>query len=188
MAATLIIAVPTGIKVFSWIATLWNGRIQFKTPMMFSLGFLSMFVIGGITGVFNGSFALDLQVQDTYWIVAHLHYVLFGGTVLGVFAAIYFFFPTMSGRMYDERLGHVHFWFTFVGMNITYFPLHWIGLLGLPRRVYELQFFELADTYTWVTQMSMVGSMIMGFGMLFFFYNMLRSMRHGEVAPENPWE
>jgi len=186
MAATLIIAVPTGVKVFSWIATLWNGRIQFKTPMMFSLGFLTLFVIGGITGVFNGSFALDLQVQDTYWIVAHLHYVLFGGTVMGVFAAMYFFFPTMTGRMYGERLGHVHFWFTFVGMNLTYFPLHYVGLLGMPRRIYELSSYP--ELFTQVTQLSLVGSMIMGFGMLFFFYNMMNSVRHGEKAPENPWE
>ena len=186
MVATLIIAVPTGIKVFSWIATLWNGRIQFKTPMMFCLGFLVLFVIGGITGVFNGSFALDLQVQDTYWIVAHLHYVLFGGTVMGVFAAIYFFFPTMTGRMYNEKLGHIHFWFTFVGMNLTYFPLHYVGLLGMPRRVYELSGYP--EIFTTVTQWSMIGSFILSIGMLFFFYNILHNMKHGEVAPENPWE
>jgi cytochrome c oxidase subunit 1 len=183
MIATLIIAVPTGIKVFSWVATLWNGRIQFKTPMLFSLGFIAMFVIGGITGVFQGSIPLDLQVQDTYWIVGHLHYVLFGGTVLGTFAAIYFFFPDMSGRMYSERLGKAHFWLTFIGFNLTYFVMHIQGLEGMPRRI-----FDPPSEFIPLTQFSAVGSMVLGFSQLILFYNLLHSMKHGEPAPENPWE
>jgi len=186
MIATLVIAVPTGIKVFSWIATLWDGEISFRVPMLFSLAFVAMFVIGGITGVFQGSIPLDLQVQDTYWVVGHLHYVLFGGTVLGVFAAMYFFFPTMTGRMYDERLGRVHFWLTFIGLNLTYFVMHIAGLEGLPRRIYELGGFD--ESFTTMTQISLVGSMVLGPAQLFFFYNMLHSWRYGEVAPEDPWE
>jgi cytochrome c oxidase subunit 1 len=184
MAATLVIAVPTGIKVFSWIATLWNGRINLKTPMLFALGFIFLFVIGGITGVFQGSIPLDLQVQDTYWIVAHLHNVLFGGTVMGVFSALYFWFHTFTGRMYNERLGQVHFWLTMIGFFLTYFTMYIVGLDGMPRRIYE----PIEDPHLFWTQVSMVGSFILGGGQLVFFYNLLRSWRHGEPAPENPWE
>jgi cytochrome c oxidase subunit 1 len=183
MVATMIIAVPTGIKVFSWVATMWNGRVQLKTPMLFSLGFISLFVIGGISGVFQASVPLDYQVQDTYWLVAHLHYVLFGGSVMGLFAAVYFWFPTMTGRMYDERLGKAHFALTFVGMNLTYFVMHWLGLLGMPRRVYDP-----APQFLLGNQLSMVGAMVLGGCQLLFFYNMVRSMRHGPKAPADPWE
>ncbi len=184
MIATLVIAVPTGVKVFSWVATLWNGRLNFKTPMLFSLGFISMFVIGGITGVFQGSIPLDLQVQDTYWLVGHLHYVLFGGTTLGIFAAMYFWFPTFTGRMYNETLGKWHFILTFVGFNLTYFVMHIVGLDGMPRRIIE----PLEESHLFWTQFSTVGAIILGSSQLLFFYNMLRSWRHGPPAPADPWE
>jgi cytochrome c oxidase subunit 1 len=179
----MVIAVPTGIKVFSWLATLWNGRLSFRTPMLFSLGFVAMFVIGGITGVFQGSIPLDLQVQDTYWIVGHLHYVLFGGTVLGTFAALYFFYPTITGKMYDERLGKLHFWLTIIGFNLTYFVMHIQGLEGMPRRIYDPP-----SQYIPLTQFSTVGAMILGFSQLILFYNLLRSLKVGPPAPADPWE
>ena len=135
MATTMLIAIPTGIKVFSWLATLWEGRIHFKTPMLFALGFVSMFVIGGLSGIYLGSMPIDIHASDTYFVVAHIHYVLFGGSLFTIFAGIYYWFPKMTGRMYNERLGKIHFWLTFVGFNVTFFPMHWLGLQGMPRRV-----------------------------------------------------
>ncbi len=135
MVTTLVIAVPTGIKVFSWLATLWEGRLHFATPMLFASGFVSMFVIGGLSGIYLGSVPIDIHASDTYFVVAHIHYVLFGGSLFTIFAGIYYWFPKMTGRMYNERLGKIHFWLTFVGFNVTFFPMHWIGLQGMPRRV-----------------------------------------------------
>ena len=136
MVTTLLIAVPTGIKVFSWLATLWEGRIHFKTPMLFAVGFVSMFVIGGLSGIYLGSVPIDIHASDTYFVVAHIHYVLFGGSLFTIFAGIYYWFPKMTGRMYNERLGKIHFWLTFVGFNVTFFPMHWVGPAGnaAPRR------------------------------------------------------
>jgi cytochrome c oxidase subunit 1 len=182
MVATMIIAVPTGIKVFSWIATMWGGHISFKTPMLFALGFLSLFIIGGLSGVFNASVPADIQIHDTYWIVAHLHYVLFGGSTFGIFSAVYFFYPTMTGRMYNETLGKIHFVLTFIGFNLTYFVLHILGLEGMPRRI-----FDPPEQYIFLTQFSTVGAMILGMGQLPFFYNMISSLKRGEIAPEDPW-
>ena len=124
MITTLLIAVPTGIKIFSWLATMWEGKLHFNTPMLFALGFLSMFVIGGLSGVMLGAVPIDIHVSDTYFIVAHIHYVLFGGSVFTIFAGMYYWFPKMTGRMYNERLGKLHFWLTFVGFNLTFFPMH----------------------------------------------------------------
>ena len=135
MVTSMIIAVPTGIKIFSWLATMWEGKLHFRTPMLFALGFLSMFVLGGLSGIFLASVPIDIAASDTYFIVAHIHYVLFGGSVFTIFAGIYYWFPKMTGRMYDERLGKLHFWLTFIGFNGTFFPMHWVGLQGMPRRV-----------------------------------------------------
>ncbi len=135
MISTLLIAVPTGVKVFSWLATLWEGKIHLNTPMLFALGFISMFVIGGLSGIYLASVPIDIHASDTYFIVAHIHYVLFGGSVFTIFAGIYYWFPKMTGRMYNERLGKLHFWITFVAFNVTFFPMHWVGLVGMPRRV-----------------------------------------------------
>ena len=142
MFTTLLIAVPTGIKIFSWLATLWDGKIHFTTPMLFAFGFIVTFTIGGISGVLLGSVPIDIHATDTYFIVAHIHYVLFGGSVFTIFAGIYHWFPKMTGRMYDERLGKLHFWLTFIGFNLTFIPMHWIGMQGMPRRVadYAAQF------------------------------------------------
>ncbi|MDQ3888976.1 MAG: cytochrome c oxidase subunit I [Actinomycetota bacterium] len=182
MVTTLVIAVPTGIKVFSWLATLWEGRIRFTTPMLFASGFVSMFVIGGLSGIFLGAVPIDIHASDTYFVVAHIHYVLFGGSLFTIFAGIYYWFPKMTGRMYDERLGKLHFWLTFVGFNVTFFPMHWIGLQGMPRRVadYDPKFGD------WNLVISMA-SFALGASTLIFLYNLIVSWRRGERAPGNPW-
>ena len=132
---TALIAVPTGVKMFNWMATMWRGSISFATPMLFALGFITMFLIGGISGVILASPPIDFHMQDTYFVVAHLHYVFFGGSVFGIFAATYFWFPKMFGKRLNEKLGKVHFWIHFVGFNLAFFPMHSLGILGMPRRI-----------------------------------------------------
>jgi cytochrome c oxidase subunit I len=182
MVTTMIIAVPTGIKVFSWLATLWEGRIHFKTPMLFALGFVSMFVIGGLSGIYLGSIPIDIHVSDTYFVVAHIHYVLFGGSLFTIYAGFYYWFPKMTGRMYNETLGKIHFWLTFVGFNATFFPMHWIGVRGMPRRVadYDPMFAN------WNLAIS-IASFFLGASTLVFLYNMVVSWKSGAPAPSNPW-
>jgi cytochrome c oxidase subunit I len=182
MATTLLIAVPTGIKVFSWLATMWEGRINFSTPMLFAVGFVSMFVIGGLSGIYLGAVPIDIHVSDTAFVVAHIHYVLFGGSLFTIFAGIYYWFPKMTGRMYDERLGKIHFWLTFVGFNLTFFPMHLIGVQGMPRRVadYAPRF---ADWNLFIS----IASFGLGASTIVFLYNMIWSWRFGPRAPGNPW-
>jgi cytochrome c oxidase subunit 1 len=182
MVTTLVIAVPTGIKVFSWLATLWEGRLHFKTPMLFALGFVSMFVIGGLSGIYLGSIPIDIHASDTYFVVAHIHYVLFGGSLFTIFAGIYYWFPKMTGRMYNERLGKIHFWLTFVGFNVTFFPMHWVGLQGMPRRVADYA----PEFGNWNMVIS-IASFGLGASTIVFLYNMIVSWRRGEPAPGNPW-
>ena len=182
MVTTLVIAVPTGIKVFSWLATLWEGRLHFKTPMLFALGFVSMFVIGGLSGIYLGSVPVDIHASDTYFVVAHIHYVLFGGSLFTIFAGIYYWFPKMTGRMYNERLGQIHFWLTFVGFNVTFFPMHWVGLQGMPRRVADYA----PEFGNWNLVIS-IASFGLGASTIVFLYNMIVSWRRGEPAPANPW-
>jgi cytochrome c oxidase subunit I len=182
MITTLLIAVPTGIKVFSWLATTWEGRINFSTPMLWALGFVSQFVIGGLSGIFLGAVPIDIHASDSYFIVAHIHYVLLGGSLFTIFAGIYYWFPKMTGRMYDERLGKLHFWVTFIAFNATFFPMHIVGIQGQPRRVYtyEDQFGE------WNLFIS-ISSFVLGVSFLVFVYNMLVSWIRGPRAPGNPW-
>src|SRR5204862_1838097 len=133
---TMLVAVPTGVKIFNWVATMWGGSINLKSPLLFAIAFISMFIIGGLSGVMHASPPTDLQQTDTYFIVAHFHYVLFGGSIMGLFAGIYYWFPKMSGRLMNETLGKCHFWLTQIGFNLTFLPMHWTGMLGMPRRVY----------------------------------------------------
>ena len=183
MVASMVIAVPTAIKIFNWLATLWRGNIHFDTAMLFALGFVSVFTIGGLSGIFLAAFPIDWQAHDTYYVVAHLHYVLFGGSILGILAGLHYWWPKMFGRLLGERLGKASFWFTFVGMNLTFFPMHMIGLLGMPRRVYTYEEEGLLEGYNLV---STIGSYVMGVGILLFLVNAWRS-RKGPRAGNDPW-
>ncbi|MFZ0342314.1 MAG: cytochrome c oxidase subunit I, partial [Gaiellaceae bacterium] len=182
MITTLLIAIPTGIKIFSWLATIWGGKLHLRTPMLFALGFLSMFVIGGLSGVMLGAVPIDIHVSQTYFIVAHIHYVLFGGSVFTIFAGIYYWFPKMTGRMYNEKLGKLHFWLTFVGFNLTFFPMHILGTEGMPRRVADY-LPKFADLNMFIS----LASFGLGVSTIVFLYNMITSWRFGEIAPANPW-
>jgi cytochrome c oxidase subunit 1 len=182
MITTLLIAVPTGIKVFSWLATLWEGKIRFNTPMLFALGFVSMFVIGGLSGIYLGAVPIDIATSDTYFVVAHIHYVLLGGSLFTILAGIYYWFPKMTGRMYDERLGKIHFWITFVAFNATFFPMHWVGIQGMPRRVADY-----VDRFADLNFFISVSSFVLGASFVLFLYNMISSWARGAPAPGNPW-
>jgi cytochrome c oxidase subunit 1 len=182
MVTTAIIAVPTGIKIFSWLATLWRGVLHLDTPMLFALGFLTMFTLGGISGVMLAMIPLTIHVSDTYFIVAHIHYVLFGGSLFTIFAGVYYWFPKMTGRMYDETLGKLHFWATFVFFNLTFAPMHLIGVQGMPRRVYDY-----ADKFAGWNLFISICSFVLGLSTLVFAYNMVASWRGGPRAVANPW-
>ena len=183
-AATMLIAIPTGVKIFNWIATMWGGQIRLATPMLFSISFIMLFTIGGISGVMHASPPTDLQQTDTYFVVAHFHYVLFGGGMMGIFSAIYYWWPKVFGRLLNEALGKWHFWLAFLGMNLTFFPMHFIGMLGMPRRVYTY------GPELGLEQMNLVatiGAFILGMSTLFLIYNIWHTARHGERATKNPW-
>ncbi len=182
---TMMIAVPTGIKVFNWMGTMWGGSLNLKTPMLFAIAFVSMFVIGGISGVMHAIAASDAQQQDTYFIVAHIHYVLFGGAIFAVLAGVYYWFPKLTGRMYDEKLGQIHFWLMFVGQNVTFFPMHFTGLDGMPRRIYTYYSGMGWDFWNLV---STLGAFMLAIGFLFFIYNMWKSWTKGELAGADPWD
>jgi cytochrome c oxidase subunit 1 len=182
MITTMLIAVPTGIKIFSWLATLWKGVLELSTPMLFSLGFITMFTLGGISGIMLAIIPIDIHVSDTYFVVAHLHYVLFGGSMFTIFAGIYYWFPKMTGRMYDERLGQVHFWLTFIGFNATFGPMHWLGLEGMPRRVADY-----AERFAGWNLFVSISAGLLGISTLVFVYNMIVSWKFGPPAPGNPW-
>ncbi len=181
-AATMVIAVPTGIKIFSWIATMWGGSLTFKTPMTWAIGFIFMFTVGGVTGVVLANGGVDDYMQDTYYVVAHFHYVLSLGAVFSLFAGFYYWFPKMSGKMYNEFLGQLHFWVFFAGVNVLFFPMHFLGLQGMPRR-----YPDYPDAYAFFNKMATDGYFLMALGMLIFFVNILWSLAAGKKAPDNPW-
>ena len=184
MIASMIIAVPTGMKIFNWLATLWRGNLHFDTPMLFALGFLSVFVIGGLSGIYLAAFPIDWQVHDTYFVVAHFHYVLFGGAVFAIFAGLFYWWPKMFGRLLDEKLGKWHFWTLFVGFNLAFFPQHLLGLEGMPRRVYTYS----DESWEGYNLASTIGSYVMGLAILFFIVNVWRTSRSGPRIGNDPWQ
>jgi cytochrome c oxidase subunit 1 len=184
MISSMTIAVPTGVKIFNWLATIWRGSIHFDTPMLFSLGFIGVFTIGGLSGIFLASFPVDWQVTDTYYVVAHLHYVLFGGSVFGIFAGLHYWWPKMFGRMLSEDLGKACFWLMLVGFNVTFMPQHFLGLLGMQRRIYTYNHGGLWEAYNLT---STIGSGILAMGVLVFFVNVAVTSRTGRRAGNDPW-
>jgi len=182
---TMLIAVPTGVKIFNWIGTMWRGSVTFETPIVFALGFLISFVFGGLTGVILASPPLDFHVSDSYFVVAHFHYVVFGTVVFAMFAGFYFWWPKFTGKMLNESLGHVHFWILFVGFHMTFLIQHWLGVMGMPRR-YATYLPE--DGFTWMNQLSTVGSVLLALSMIPFFLNVYLTARNGQkVTVNDPW-
>tara|TARA_R110000868_G_scaffold134793_3_gene347030 strand:- start:1950 stop:3431 length:1482 start_codon:yes stop_codon:yes gene_type:complete len=181
-AATMVIAVPTGIKIFSWIATMWGGSLRFTTPMIWAIGFIFLFTVGGVTGVVLANAGVDHSMHDTYYVVAHFHYVLSLGAVFAIFAGFYYWFPKMSGRMISEGLGKLHFWVTFIGVNITFFPMHFVGLAGMPRRIPDYP-----DAYAGWNMVSTYGSYISSVGVLIFLFALVKAFSTGPKAADNPW-
>ena len=184
-ASTMLIAVPTGVKIFNWIATLWKGSIVFKTPLLFASALPALFVIGGISGVILAVFPVDWQLHDTYFVVAHLHYVLVGGSVFAIFAGIYYWFPKITGRMLSESLGKSSFWLMFIGFHVTFLIQHSAGLDGMPRRVYEYPDIGNLHIYNLI---STIGSFIFALGILITIINIARSLRNGRIAGPDPWK
>ncbi len=183
MYATTLIAVPTGVKVFNWVATMYKGSLTFETPMLFACGFLFLFTMGGFTGLVLSITPIDVQLHDTYYVVAHFHYVMVAGALFSAFAGIYFWLPKWTGHMYNEKLGKIHFWLSFVFFNVTFFPQHFLGMAGMPRRIpdYALQFADF-------NMMSSIGAFGFGLSQLLFLYVVVTTIRGGEKAPQRPWE
>ncbi|NQV06620.1 cytochrome c oxidase subunit I [bacterium] len=182
---TMFIAVPTGVKIFNWLGTIWGGSLELNTPMLFSLGFIFLFVIGGLSGVTHSIVPADSQQHDSYYVVAHFHYVLFGGAIFGIFSGIYYWFPKVFGKLLNERIGKVNFWLMFIGMNLTFAPMHVLGLNGMPRRTYRYAEGLGLDVWNLVAT---IGSLVLALGIAVFLYNGWRTFRKGEVAGPDPWD
>ena len=185
LASSFSVAVPTFIKIFNWIATLWRGHLNFRAPLLFSLGLIALFVIGGLSGIILAAFPVDYQAHDSYFVVAHLHYVLFGGTVFGLFAGTYYWFPKFTGRMYDERLAQAHFWLLFIGTNLVFFPQHMLGFLGMPRRIYTYETEGIFEHYNLI---STIGTWVVTIALLIFLWNAVKSWRTGPRVGADPWQ
>ena len=182
---TMAIAVPTGVKIFNWLGTMWGGTIEFKTPMLFAIGFVFLFIIGGLSGVMHAIPASDAQQQDTYFIVAHLHYVLFGGAIMAIFGGVYYWFPKVTGKYLNEKIGKINFWLMFMGMNAAFFPMHFLGMDGMPRRVYT---YDADMGWNLWNGVSTAGSLLLAFSILIFIHNVVKSLRKGEIAGSDPWD
>jgi len=183
MFATMLIAVPTAVKVFNWIATMWQGSMTFETPMLFAIGFIFVFTMGGFTGLILAIAPVDIQLQDTYYVVAHFHYVLVAGSLFAIFAGTYFWIPKWTGHMYDETLGKWHFWLSMVFFNMTFFVMHFLGLAGMPRRIpdYALQFADF-------NMIASIGALGFSLTQLIFLVAVIKCIRGGEKAPAKPWD
>lgn len=184
-ATTMLIAIPTGVKIFNWIGTMWSGQLRFTTPMLFAVGLVSQFTIGGLSGVMHAAVPVDAQQNDSYFVIAHFHYVLFGGSMFGLLAAIVYWFPKFTGRLMDERIGKINFWTVFIGFNATFFPMHFLGLEGMPRRYYS--YGEGSGWWFWNVVVSF-GAFFLGASILLFLYNVAHSLLKGEIAGNNPWD
>jgi cytochrome c oxidase subunit 1 len=182
--ATMLIAIPTGVKIFNWIGTIWGGSLQFRTPLYFALGFIAMFIMGGLSGVMHSVAPHDLQQTDTYFVVAHFHYVLFGGAIFALTAGTYYWWPKMFGKMLDERLGRAHFWLMLIGFNLTFFPMHFVGLNGMPRRVYT---YQPGMGFEFLNQLETLGALTLAVAFLVFIVNIVKTTRSAERAPADPW-
>jgi cytochrome c oxidase subunit 1 len=181
-AATLIIAVPTGIKIFSWLATMWGGSLDFKAPMLYAIGFIFLFVVGGVTGVLLANAGIDFAMHDTYYVVAHFHYVMAIAAIFAMFGGYYYWVGKMTGRQYSEPLARIQFWVFFIGVNVLFFPQHFLGLAGMPRRIPDYP-----DAYSGWNMVSSVGALITMIGTLMFFYILWHTARAGRTAAANPW-
>jgi cytochrome c oxidase subunit 1 len=182
VAATMVIAVPTGVKIFSWIATMWGGSIEFKTPMLWAIGFIFLFTLGGVTGVVLSNAGVDRSLHDTYYVIAHFHYTMSLGATFGIFCAWYYWFPKMTGYLYSEFLGKLHFWLTFVGVNMVFFPQHFLGLSGMPRR-----YVDYPDAFAGWNMVSSIGAAISTVGLFVFLYAIADAFLKKRKAADNPW-
>ena len=182
---TMAIAVPTGVKIFNWIGTIWGGSVEMKTPMLFSIGFVALFIVGGLSGVMHSSAPSDAQQQDTYFIIAHIHYVLFGGSIVALLAGVYYWYPKVTGRLMNETVGKINFWLMFIGMNITFFPMHFLGLDGMPRRIPT---YDADMGWNLWNLVSSMGALLIALSVLVFMINAIRSYKKGEVAGADPWD
>ncbi len=183
--STTLIAIPTAVKIFNWLATVFGGKISFKAPMIFALGFIAMFLIGGLNGAALAIVPFDYQVTDSYFVVSHIHYVLFGGSVFAIFAGVYYWFPKMTGKFLGERLAQVQFWLMLVGMNLAFFPMHILGLLGMPRRVYT---YPATSGWNELNLLSTIGAFMIGVAIMVFLYNLIASLKNGKKAGTDPWD